>query len=333
MNVKVLRPNLSNYFSPLFRAAEKGKLESLKGVSYIQSWDESPDVLLSNTTTEIDNAQMGNASLIIHANSGREPYDQEFVENFPGLIVMGNIIRVQAVVQYIMSCIFKRYSTPPFTSQWDRHRHWNRSLLEELKILIIGYGHIGRQLTSVLNTLDVTPDIYDPWQGYEQLDPAHAEMIILCCSGGPHNKHLINGDFLNQISPRATIINSARGHLIDEHSLVHFLENNPHAFAFLDVHEQEPFPDKRFGVLSNVATSSHIAGVFQGIEQKIINFEYNVLRDFVSARESFAAKYSKLILSPRGFPRKPDLFSLSRVGMSPIDTLHEKTEQSSIPLP
>ena len=300
--INVFRPHTSEYFSPDFPMWEKSKLESLEGISYINSWDQSPHILLTNTSAKINENQTKTLRLIVHANSGHEPFDKNFVEHCSAPIVMGNVIRVQAVVQYITSCLFQRYCLPPFSHQWDERRCWKRTLLEDLNILIIGYGHIGRKLHTVLKGFNATVNIYDPWQGHDHLQPQHADAIVLCCSRTPLSRHLIDADFLNQISPQATIVNIARGEIIDELSLVHFLENHPQAFAFLDVREQEPHPPECFNHLSNIATSSHVAGVFQSIEQKIIDFEYGVIKDFLHSPESFEARYSGLLLSPSHFP-------------------------------
>ena len=299
--MKVFRPKLSEYLTSDFRSHEKNKLESIEGITYIPSWDDSPDILLTNTSTEIDHDKIWNVRLIVHANSGHEPFDKSFVERFSGIIVRGNVIRTQAVVQYIISCLFQRYGQAPFSSRWDTKRRWNRKLLEEFKILLIGYGHIGRQLASVLTSLNASPRIYDPWQGHDQLDVHDADIIILCCSSNVFNKHLINKHFLNKISPEATLINSARGDLVDEVSLLHFLDNNPQAFAFLDVQEKEPPTLKKFLNLNNISTSSHVAGVYKNIEQNIINFEYTIIKKFAHSPEALISEHSESLLTPSSF--------------------------------
>ena len=299
--MKVYRPHLSEYFPPCFREKEKEKLESIKGVKYVYSWQESPNIVLTNTSTHIDKKKFKDVQLIVHPNSGQEPFRKSFVKDFKGIIVTGNIIRVQAVIQYILSCIFQRYVNPPFSLEWDTSRKWDRTLIDNLKILIIGYGYIGRQLEQVLHQLQSSPYIYDPWQGHKKMKNKDIDVVILCCSANPLNKHMIDESFLSKVSPDATIINTARGNLINESSLFYFLENNPESFAFLDVHEQEPFLSKKFSHLSNVATSSHVAGVFKFIQQKVIDFEYDVIRNFVLSKQTFSTCYAESILSPNSF--------------------------------
>ena len=328
--MKIFRPHVSEYFSSQFTAHEKLKLESIDKTTYVYSWKEDPHILLTNTSVEINPNKMGSVRLIVHANSGHEPFKKKFVEKFPGFIVMGNVIRTQAVVQYILSCIFQRHCQPPFSRKWDPVRCWERTLLKDLKILLVGYGHIGQKLTSILTAMDATPDIYDPWLGHDKLEPTDADMVILCCSKNHLNKNFINSDFLNKISSGATIINSARGSLIDESALVNFLENNPKSFAFLDVYEKEPCHLKKFHHLTNIATSSHVAGIFKTIEQKIIDFEYDVIKNFVTCPETFMTNYAKMILSPCTLVEEPDRPS-ARVPMSTICPSH-KTKKSSISL-
>jgi len=51
---------------------------------------------------------------------------------------------------------------------------------------------------------------------------------------------MVNKDFFQQLKPNAIIINLARGGIIQEEDLYTFLQENPHAAAYIDVWENEP---------------------------------------------------------------------------------------------
>ncbi|MBT5560575.1 MAG: D-2-hydroxyacid dehydrogenase family protein, partial [Proteobacteria bacterium] len=64
---------------------------------------------------------------------------------------------------------------------------------------------------------------------------------------------------LSLMQPTAYLVNTARGAIIDEKSLIAVLEQGMIAGAGLDVFEQEPLPENHpFTRLSNVVLTPHI---------------------------------------------------------------------------
>ena len=51
------------------------------------------------------------------------------------------------------------------------------------------------------------------------------------------------------------------------------------SFYFLDVFEREPF-DESWHHFPQVWKTSHIAGVYSGLDEAIIEFEENILKEF-----------------------------------------------------
>ena len=108
---------------------------------------------------------------------------------------------------------------------------------------------------------------------------------------------MINESFLSQLKENVTIVNSARGALIDWNALIPFLEKNKSAAAFLDVFEVEPHPIEETNLL-NLHMTSHIAGVHERLDEEIIEFEKTVIQDFQNLSEKdFSKKYQKAFLS------------------------------------
>jgi lactate dehydrogenase-like 2-hydroxyacid dehydrogenase len=107
---------------------------------------------------------------------------------------------------------------------------------------------------------------------------------------------LFNKDFFSNANPKLLFINGARGQLVEEKSLREFLLSNPEAMAFLDVFQNEPFGDEWIG-FPQVWKTSHIAGVENQLDQKILDFEKEVLEDFINLKENdFHSHYEKQIL-------------------------------------
>jgi len=77
----------------------------------------------------------------------------------------------------------------------------------------------------------------------------------------PYSKetfHLIGEDELKQMKSSAILINTGRGPLIDEHALIHALQNNIIRGAGLDVFEFGDYPSPELLEMDNVVLTPHI---------------------------------------------------------------------------
>lgn len=297
--LKVKRTGISNYFTEAFAQLEASKINQVAHYLLPDS-QENPDILITNTHTKFSDYSedfLNNLKLIIHPNSGYDNFPENLVKTIKAPIVIGNPIRAQAVTQYILSSIFKHFETIPHTTTWEKSRKWDRRLLSEMEVAIIGYGHIGRLLNSTLRPLVKKIHVYDP---YENLNhPIHkiADILILASSYNKHNYHLIDSAFLKEVASDVMIINTSRGELIATEALIEFLEKHPKAYAVLDVFEKEPNDFEAFSHLKNIALSSHIAGVYRSIHEATIDYEYQTIKDFVEiSATDFQIKYQKMIL-------------------------------------
>ena len=67
----------------------------------------------------------------------------------------------------------------------------------------------------------------------------------------------------------AGIINAARGGVIDEVAMVHFLEKKKIAFAGLDVYESEPTPEIKILMQPNISLTPHIGAATEEAQDRI----------------------------------------------------------------
>jgi len=88
----------------------------------------------------------------------------------------------------------------------------------------------------------------------------HADFVSLNCDLNPTSFHLIGEKELELMKPTAFLINTARGPIVDEPTLVLALEKRWIAGAALDVFEEEPLPaDSPLRKLENVLLAPHNA--------------------------------------------------------------------------
>jgi len=140
---------------------------------------------------------------------------------------------------------------------------------------IVSAGMIGRRviahLHSVLPQVDVL--VYDPFLTPQQAADfgitltdlpnlfANADIVSLHTPDLPETKGMITGEMIASMKPHATLINSARGAVIEEECMLDVLEQRPDLQAVLDVtHPEPPRDNSRLFTLPNVFLTPHIAG-------------------------------------------------------------------------
>ena len=89
-----------------------------------------------------------------------------------------------------------------------------------------------------------------------------ADFVVLLIPAAPENAHFINAERLAMMPPRAWLINTARGMVVDERALYDALSTGRIRGAALDVFDREPYepvePGKNLRTLSNVILVPHV---------------------------------------------------------------------------
>lgn len=189
----------------------------------------------------------------------------------------------QAVVEYVWALIFDalrpreelvQYVAPP-TFHAMRQRNAGPQV-NELVLGVLGMGRIGRRVAEVAHALG-TRVIYNDLLKREALKlPDHepsqfvdkatlwreSDVLTLHVDGRKENHRIINADVFKQLKPTCTLINTARGNLMDNAALLDWAGRvaEKGGRAVLDVHHPEPPPDDYplFG-LPNVRLLPHLA--------------------------------------------------------------------------
>jgi glyoxylate reductase len=100
--------------------------------------------------------------------------------------------------------------------------------------LSIHYHNRHRVLPAVEDELEATY-----WESLDQM-LARMDIISVNCPSTPATFHLLSARRLALLQPSAYIVNTARGDIIDEDSLVKLIQDGKIAGAGLDVYEHEP---------------------------------------------------------------------------------------------
>ena len=138
---------------------------------------------------------------------------------------------------------------------------------------IVGFSRIGRRVVRMLRQLDdVHILVADPFVSPEAVAAAGAELVPLEAMLGqvdvlslhapalPETHHMIGRSQLAALRDGATVINTARGWILDHDALLDECSSG-RLDAVLDVTEPDPLPvDSPLRALPNVALTPHIAG-------------------------------------------------------------------------
>jgi len=97
-----------------------------------------------------------------------------------------------------------------------------------------------------------------------------SDHIILVMPYTPENHHLFGEKELNMMKPTATLVNIARGGIVDELALANALKDNKIFAAGIDVFEGEPTVRPELLALKNVVLAPHIASATEKTRRAMI---------------------------------------------------------------
>lgn len=138
---------------------------------------------------------------------------------------------------------------------------------------LIGYGAIGRRLNRFLKALEMRVVVYDPYLPPQVAEEDEVELlsmeellqqsdfVSLHCAVTPETKGMIGKREFDLMKPTAVFINTARGVIVDQQSMLDALTSGRIAGAVLDVFLQEPMPANHpLLKMDNVVITPHLAG-------------------------------------------------------------------------
>jgi phosphoglycerate dehydrogenase-like enzyme len=139
------------------------------------------------------------------------------------------------------------------------------------KALIIGYGAIGKLLEARLRGFEVEVTAVRRSSGAGTIGPdewrerlGNFDWVILVVPATPETQHMIGARELAAMKPSATLLNFARGSVVDQDALLAALSAKQIGHAFLDVTTPEPLPaDHPLWLHENATISMHLSGQAQ----------------------------------------------------------------------
>lgn len=115
---------------------------------------------------------------------------------------------------------------------------------------IVGFGQIGQAVAKLLQPFGVRVLIYNRTKRFtmdgEFVDWEtlfkESDYVSLHLAAVPETHHIVGTQEFKWMKPSATLINLARGSVVDEEALITALQSGEIGYAALDVFEKEPLP-------------------------------------------------------------------------------------------
>ena len=164
------------------------------------------------------------------------------------------------------------------SNNFDRTQAGQMVLLEGKTMGIVGLGGIGRHVArlskglgmKVLATRRSTPEKIENSEGVDTLFPAtlmnemlpQCDFLVVASMWTNETQGLIDSDAIKLMKDGASLINIARGEIVDEASLVEALNSGKLAHAYIDVYKDDftKPPSKELANAQNIVITPHISG-------------------------------------------------------------------------
>ncbi|MCD6220661.1 hydroxyacid dehydrogenase [bacterium] len=282
---------------------EKETVEKLKKYGEVKIWDEKENIenFTKNSTIiitswgspEITSSIFKSApdlKFIMHAAGSIKPYIKKEVMKkgvrvSSGSGVLGKFVAITTLGLILVS-VKKIFWWSDFIKETGKWREDEKIMKYTDEIIgvntgIISMSNVGRNLVSLLKQFTEKIYVYDPYCTEEQIKnyggvkvkslmeiAEKCEIVALCAPLTEETKGMIGKNFFKNMKDGAVFINTARGAIIDEKTLIEELKKE-RIFACLDVTYPEP-PEENSPLynLKNLIISPHIAGcVHSGLKE------------------------------------------------------------------
>ena len=162
-----------------------------------------------------------------------------------------------------------------------------------LKILVIGYGRLGKIYYSLCKSLGFNVYVFDPYIKIKKknikiiknlfLDLKKFNIISFHIHASETNKNFVNKKFLSKLKTNCILVNTSRGDIVNELELIKFLKKNKSVKYYTDVLSKEYLGPKKnlvhkFSKKTNqIFITSHIGGMTIQGQYKAFNHSAKLL--------------------------------------------------------
>ena len=158
--------------------------------------------------------------------------------------------------------------------EWEKKSPELTTKLAGRKVGILGLGRIGKAIAERVGAMGMKVAYTGRKQSvsYEYIADlkglaAAADFLVVACPGGEATRNIVNADVLAALGKKGTLINIARGSIVDEPALVAALEAGTIKGAGLDVFADEPHIPAALMTMDNVVLLPHVGSATRETRQ------------------------------------------------------------------
>lgn len=280
MKISIFRPYLQ-YVSEIFPEIE-----------FIDVEEECPEseVLIGepNHVTRDKLEKLSNLKWIQSLRAGFDTIDMEYIKKRGIIYTNGKDIYSVPIAEDVI-CKMLMHNTNALNYIKNQKTHtWTKGFKRKefcsQTIGIIGTGSIATEIAKRLQGFGVKvigykrtpvstiPYFDEVYSGHKGLDIilSLSDYVVVTVDLNNDTYHMLNKNNLKNMKKEASIINIARGSVINQKDLTEMLKNKEISYAGLDVFEIEPLPEKdELWNLDNVYITPHASGVVKNNKDRL----------------------------------------------------------------
>lgn len=202
------------------------------------------------------------------------------------------------MAEWALFRVLEHYKHGWFFKNEQEHHRWTKYRgLRELagsRVAVVGAGNVGQEVAKRFGALGCHVTGFDihtnntPFFDEMALTTSLLErvgvydVVVITAPLLPSTRGLISYDVMKGMKENATLVNIARGGLIDQEGLITVFTERKDMFAALDVFESEPMDgESPLWKMDNVAVSPHNSFVSDRNNKRMFDLIYQHLTDFI----------------------------------------------------
>lgn len=263
-------------------------VETLQELSYEQLLKQvvEAEYLLVSGRLPIDERVLAAApklKMIQRTGVGTEMLDLQEIKKRGIPVYVNSGVNARSVAEHTLTMMLCCLKNIPQISARTKNGVWQKqktgvscNLLFGKTVGLVGMGAIARQVVLFLKAFGakvvytdirrISPEVecqldVSYVDSFEKLLP-QVDILSFHCPLTAENHRMLTAERIALMKECASVVNTARGKLIDEDALVNALSSGKLRSAALDVHWEEPISENsQLAMLDNVIMTPHIAGL------------------------------------------------------------------------
>ena len=170
---------------------------------------------------------------------------------------------------------FVRLNRFVHAGEWEKKSPELTTKLAGRKVGILGLGRIGKAIAERVSAMGMKvaytgrrpQDVRYEYIADLKALAAAVDFLIVACPGGESTRNIVNAGVLAALGNKGTVINIARGSIVDEPALVAALQAGTIKAAGLDVFADEPHIPAAMMTMDNVVLLPHVGSATRETRQ------------------------------------------------------------------